>query len=268
VSLNDPLRKEAAPFTGSYFRYLCHKGEIPDTCVKMCAYDSLKKVSENDAEQGWEVADKGADFSVLVKKWQQTVMTSDGQSRMKGEHKKTYEVIADHRCSSYQLERIPAYRMAAFALKGVFGNRSALNGYVPSYEKAAKGVGAGETAVSKAAALNRTLKNKEEKDSDDDEEEDDEEGKKGMRMDQKMLMVVSSKPKAPAPSTKSKGGALKVVPFTASETKQAESDEDSDDSSGSYETDSEEDDDDDEDDEEEEEEEEEDDIEVGRAGRK
>ena len=112
VSLNDPLRKEAAPFTGSYFRYLCHKGEIPDTCehflvtslsplylhhsflslfslgVKMCAYDSLKKLSENDEEAGWEVADRGADFSVLVKKWQQTIMTAEGRSRMKGEHKK------------------------------------------------------------------------------------------------------------------------------------------------------------------------------------
>jgi len=54
----------------------------------MCAYDSLKKLSENDEEAGWEVADRGADFSVLVKKWQQTIMTAEGRSRMKGEHKK------------------------------------------------------------------------------------------------------------------------------------------------------------------------------------
>lgn len=32
INLGDPLRKEAAPFTGSYFKLLRHKGEIPDTC--------------------------------------------------------------------------------------------------------------------------------------------------------------------------------------------------------------------------------------------
>jgi hypothetical protein len=31
----DPLRKEAAPFSGSYFKLLRHKGEIPDTCERV-----------------------------------------------------------------------------------------------------------------------------------------------------------------------------------------------------------------------------------------
>lgn len=54
----------------------------------MCAYSSLTRLSEQDEADGWEVADRGSDFSVLVKKWQQTVMTSDGRSRMKGQQKK------------------------------------------------------------------------------------------------------------------------------------------------------------------------------------
>ena len=35
VNLGDPLRKEAAPFSGSYFKLLRHKGEIPDTCERV-----------------------------------------------------------------------------------------------------------------------------------------------------------------------------------------------------------------------------------------
>lgn len=94
-----------------------------------------------------QVVDKGEDYKVKVKKWLMTIMTGDGDTRMKGESKKvnvdkcfhifvefvvltlpviftqTYEVIADSRPSSYMLVKIPDYRMASYALQGYFENR-------------------------------------------------------------------------------------------------------------------------------------------------
>lgn len=35
-----------------------------------------------------QVVDKGEDYKVKVKKWLMTIMTSDGDTRMKGENKK------------------------------------------------------------------------------------------------------------------------------------------------------------------------------------
>ena len=35
-----------------------------------------------------QVVDKGEDYKVKVKKWLSTIMTADGDTRMKGENKK------------------------------------------------------------------------------------------------------------------------------------------------------------------------------------
>lgn len=76
VNLGDPLRKEAAPFSKSYFKLLRHKGEIPDTCervdeaavvrfIKTCHLlpdtnnrrqnDCILDLNEEDVEDGWAV---------------------------------------------------------------------------------------------------------------------------------------------------------------------------------------------------------------------
>jgi hypothetical protein len=46
------------------------------------------------------------DFVVRVKQWQNNAKNSSGQLRKRGEQKRTYEVIADHRCNSYNIEKV------------------------------------------------------------------------------------------------------------------------------------------------------------------
>jgi hypothetical protein len=74
----------------------------------------LKRYEKLD---GWEITDMGFDFEVKVKVW--TGRTADGgrpqspdvheNTRMKGQHKKTFEVISDNRCNTYHMCGIPNY---------------------------------------------------------------------------------------------------------------------------------------------------------------
>ena len=47
-----------------------------------------------------QVVDKGEDYKVKVKKWLSTIMTADGDTRMKGENKKvmSYFIIVHFVC--------------------------------------------------------------------------------------------------------------------------------------------------------------------------
>lgn len=84
VRIQDPLRPEAAPYTGPYFCYLKHKGEIPSTCSSMMAYGSLTQLTVLDGQDGWKVQDQSADLTVKVKVFTVTVMGEDGLTRMAG----------------------------------------------------------------------------------------------------------------------------------------------------------------------------------------
>ena len=116
VKTGDPLRQQMAPYSGEYFRYLKHKAEIPNTCLEMFSYGGLTKLTEVEAEEGWMIADKG-EFVVKVKGWMESHRRSDNTTSTPGEWKRTYEVIADHRCCSFNIERVPAYKMA---IKGLW----------------------------------------------------------------------------------------------------------------------------------------------------
>lgn len=114
----DPLRQETAPFTGEYQLYLRDKDEIPTDCCSCCDYDSVTKLTELEVEEGWLVEDETVDkkYVVKVKKWKKKTITDDGFERKVGETKRTYEIILDHGCNSYDVSRIPTYRMAMKAL--------------------------------------------------------------------------------------------------------------------------------------------------------
>ena len=114
----DPLRQETAPFTGEYQLYLRDKDEIPTDCCSGCSYDSVTKLTELEVEEGWQVEDETIDkkYIVKVKKWKKNTTTDDGFHRKAGEGKRTYEIILDHGCNSYDVSRIPMYRMAMNAL--------------------------------------------------------------------------------------------------------------------------------------------------------
>ena len=116
LRLGDPLRRQSAPFTGEYFRFVKHKDEIPDTCVQMFEYAYLTQLNETEMEEGWRMEDRG-DFVVQIKEFPEEGKRPDGQRYHKGDKKMTYEVIQDHRCNSYNVEDVPSYRLAINGLR-------------------------------------------------------------------------------------------------------------------------------------------------------
>lgn len=70
LKLDDPLRQQSAGLTKDYFRYVKHRDEIPDTCLKMFSYAYLTKMTEIEVEEGWKIEDRG-DFVVKIKVWRE-----------------------------------------------------------------------------------------------------------------------------------------------------------------------------------------------------
>lgn len=105
VKTNHPDRQQVAPYCGEYMRFIKHKDEIPDTCMQMFSYAYLTNMDEAELEDGWEVRHQG-DFVIKVKVWKEVKKRSHHK---RGDLKKTYEVVADHRCATYNIEKIPAY---------------------------------------------------------------------------------------------------------------------------------------------------------------
>jgi hypothetical protein len=73
--------------------------------MQMCSYAYLTNIAEAELEDGWEMRHQG-DFVIKVKVWKEVKRKS---KHKRGDLKKTYEVIADHRCATYNIEKIPAY---------------------------------------------------------------------------------------------------------------------------------------------------------------
>lgn len=116
LKLDDPLRQQSAGLTQDYFRFVKHRDEIPDTCLKMFSYAYLTQMSEMEVEEGWKLEDRG-DFVVKIKIWKEEHRRADGSKLRVGTLKRTYEVIGDHRCSSYNIELVPAYYLAMKGLR-------------------------------------------------------------------------------------------------------------------------------------------------------
>jgi hypothetical protein len=81
--------------------------------MQMFTYYYLTKISEQEVIDGWEVADDG-DFVIKLKKWRADETNNDA---LVNKRKKTFEVIGDNRCNSYNIEKVPAYALAMEALK-------------------------------------------------------------------------------------------------------------------------------------------------------
>lgn len=217
--IRDGLRQEAAPFTGQYFCYLKHKGEIPNTCKAMFAYGTLTKLTEIDSEDGWQVQQQSLDLTVKVKVFTATIMAENGMTRMAGEVKRTFEVISDYRCFSYRLEKIPRYRSTLLNFKTITDPRvkPIVQEYMTLYGN-----------KNGSGSSNKLL----ESENEIDEEEDFPENK----------LKITKKPKATLSYTTTSIAPKKIVVVNVEEDDDEE--EGSDDSSGSgsssYETDSEE----------------------------
>eukprot|EP00596_Hydrurales_sp_CCMP1899_P004158 CAMPEP_0119053854 /NCGR_PEP_ID=MMETSP1177-20130426/74692_1 /TAXON_ID=2985 /ORGANISM="Ochromonas sp, Strain CCMP1899" /LENGTH=243 /DNA_ID=CAMNT_0007033921 /DNA_START=3545 /DNA_END=4276 /DNA_ORIENTATION=- len=121
MALNDPLRQEAAPYSGHYYKYVKSKVEedLPPTCAQKldtCGCNgNLDDLSTEELEDGWEQIEQG-DYIVKVKNYMSQT-NSYGSVHKTGDRKRTYEVIVDDGCNTYNLEQVPAYRRAVVGLK-------------------------------------------------------------------------------------------------------------------------------------------------------
>eukprot|EP01034_Spumella_vulgaris_P026900 gene26900-33549_t len=132
IQRRDPLRTEAAPFTGPYFRYNVKLTEEPlvalpsllPKCLKRSAarealiaiHNGQKQSIKEQLGEDWEETEI-SEFPVLVKVWPVTALTQDGSTKMKGDHKRTYEVVRDEGSYSYDLEKIAGYGILILAWK-------------------------------------------------------------------------------------------------------------------------------------------------------
>jgi hypothetical protein len=117
LRLDDPNRQQSSAYTGEFFRMIKHRDEIPDTCFKMFAYAYLTQLTEQELEEGYKMVERG-DFTVKVKIWTQFDHRKiDGTKSKHGESKRTYEVVADHRCYTYNIEKVSEYRVAMQGLR-------------------------------------------------------------------------------------------------------------------------------------------------------
>lgn len=108
MELEHPLRQEAAPFTGDYFKYLCKKDDVPKGRCCKSAEDPTKLTFIEEQEGFFIKTDDTDRYLVKMKKFT-TNLTLDNKQRTANTIKKTYEHIADHGCNSYSLFRIPGY---------------------------------------------------------------------------------------------------------------------------------------------------------------
>lgn len=80
------------------------------------------QLKAQEVADGWESADMGLEFVVKVCSWQQSLARSDvdAQAHVKGQHKRTFEVLQQYRGragATYRLDEQPAYSLAWLALR-------------------------------------------------------------------------------------------------------------------------------------------------------
>jgi hypothetical protein len=68
-------------------------------------------------EDGWEITEMGLEYNIKVKIWSKTGIGVDGVLHNKGQHQRTFELLADTRCHTYQLQFVPTYKLAFMALR-------------------------------------------------------------------------------------------------------------------------------------------------------
>lgn len=105
VKLNDPLRQEMAPYTGPYYKFVRFTDQQSTRLQRFLMRLGLaaQDITKEEEEKGWELCTI-EDYVAKVKK-------------SKGREKLTFEIIGERSCSSYAIERIPAYATAMHGLK-------------------------------------------------------------------------------------------------------------------------------------------------------
>lgn len=112
MELEHPLRQEAAPFSGEYFKYLCKKDDKDGTGGGCCkSKEDPTKLTLLEEQEGYFIQTDETDRYLVKMKRFTTNSTLDGKQRIANTIKRTYEHISDHGCNSYSMIRIPGYSM-------------------------------------------------------------------------------------------------------------------------------------------------------------
>jgi hypothetical protein len=121
-TLNDENRKESAPFTRQYFRYVRPK-EVPKKGILETIFCFCRRrasdLTDDEAYKGWETAEMGP-YIIKNFPYEQMTVLKSSVTRIKGEPKTTYEIILEEdQCGSYDMDKVPAFRMMLFGVNEI-----------------------------------------------------------------------------------------------------------------------------------------------------
>lgn len=144
---NDKLRREQAPFTGDYYKFIdeeinsyCCKKNSPIEIINSEGID-VTYVSIEEHDQGWKTTTHSTFPDKIIKfiEWHTTARIN-GVNRQEGEHKRTYEIINQlGGISSYSLDRIPLYSMNMRLEEGLNYHLALQASYRSTYHAPASG---------------------------------------------------------------------------------------------------------------------------------
>lgn len=115
MAKKDPLRAEMAPFTGEYFHYARSEYINHDGCCKTLRHLVTDELTDEEIAAGWRMTYIG-EHKVKMITWENNTRVN-GVFRKKGSTQRTYEVIGQYGCWSYEIYRIPQYRSIMMAIQ-------------------------------------------------------------------------------------------------------------------------------------------------------
>jgi hypothetical protein len=116
--LNDPLRRQSAPFKGCFSKFVKNEKDIPDFNHYNKIEEFLSRLTPAEVKEGFKLLIE-ENIIVKAKVWPAMQLKLDGSYSLPGERKKTYEVIADYGCYTYDLKKIPSYSLLFKDLTGI-----------------------------------------------------------------------------------------------------------------------------------------------------
>ena len=109
--LKHPLRREMAPFTGGYYKFIRMVDEIPG-CWEANCKKVMPDLTDEEENSGWKVTIMDDIYDVKAKVFGATVMV-DGFMRNRGSYRYTYEIMGEdpEKSLTYDLKFLPLHKM-------------------------------------------------------------------------------------------------------------------------------------------------------------
>lgn len=115
MAKKDPLRSEMAPYTGDYYHYARSEYIKQGGCCKALRQLVSDDLTDEEVALGWRMTYIG-EHKVKMITWDNNTRVN-GVFRKKGSTQRTYEVVGQYGCWSYEIYRIPQYRSIMMAIQ-------------------------------------------------------------------------------------------------------------------------------------------------------